>query len=471
MSRTKTDTDENLLFIVEIVSHSSFPDYQLRLTQSSLCDATVKQRSGFLDISPSRSLFFWFFESRNDPGNAPLMLWLNGGPGCSSIASGLLFEHGPCFIADEGNSTIRNSHSWNEVVNIIYLDSPIGTGFSHSTDGSKVDTLADVAVDVYAFMQVFLNHFSEYSAAPFHIAGESWGGHYVPTVANYIFQRNKELIYAPRRGILKINLSSVILANGLTEPATQFDSIPHYACDPVAAPYPPLSPDRLQCRQLNISRPTCVRMIEACYKYQTKLVCNAATDFCWPSMMTVAPMVNKNPYDLRRSCDEDATVCYIELDWVTKYMNDPQVKKSLGAHEEQVFQTCNMDVNKGFYYQGQAMHNSAALLPELVNNGVRLLAYAGDTDMVCNFIGIERWMERLEHNFHKEFASSRSQLWTMKSGRAVGEFRSAGAGHKHAGNVTFVKIWDGGHMAPHDQPEAALDMITKWVKDSTFSGH
>jgi len=123
----------------EVVKLQAFPEHQLRVTntKSALCDTSIKQHSGYLDISDGRHLFYWFFEARRDPENAPLMLWLNGGPGCSSIASGLLFEHGPCFVAEGGNGTVHNPHAWNEFVNIIYLDEPIGTGYSYASDGSK----------------------------------------------------------------------------------------------------------------------------------------------------------------------------------------------------------------------------------------------------------------------------------------------------------------------------------------------
>ncbi|KAJ7900717.1 peptidase S10, serine carboxypeptidase, partial [Mycena olivaceomarginata] len=83
-----------------------------------LCDTSVKQYSGYLDIADDKHLFFWFFESRNSPSTDPLVLWLNGGPGCSS-STGLLFELGPCSIANEGKNTTFNKHSWTSSANMI----------------------------------------------------------------------------------------------------------------------------------------------------------------------------------------------------------------------------------------------------------------------------------------------------------------------------------------------------------------
>ncbi|KAH8099460.1 peptidase S10 serine carboxypeptidase [Cristinia sonorae] len=417
------------------------PHHQLRITnsKSEVCDITVKQHSGFLDISDGRHLFFWFFEARNDPQNAPLMLWLN---------------------VECGNDTVHNPHSWNEHLNIIYLDEPIGTGYSYSSDGSKVNTLADLAVDVYAFLTIFLKRFPEYVSAPLHIAGESWGGHYVPTIASYVHEKNQEFKYYPRKGMIHVNLASVILANGLTEPYSQFESIPDYKCG--GAPYPYLEPESAACGVLRTNRPVCLRMINSCYKFKTKSVCAAATAECWPVMMGTGRDA-RNPYDIRVDCNRNASVCYPELDDAERWMNLPAVKKALGAPPAAQFKGCNYAVNSEFYLQGQAIHNSAAFLPKLLHNGVRVMVYAGDVDSVCNYIGVELWMTRLQNDFHAEFSEAGNNLWrTKESGYLAGTVRGAGKG---AGNYTFVRIFDAGHMAPHDQPEATLDMIERWIHD------
>ncbi|THH31031.1 hypothetical protein EUX98_g3169 [Antrodiella citrinella] len=454
------DNDEFLGFEAELVHLQAFPEHQLRITntRSTLCDTSVKQHSGYLDISDGRHLFFWFFESRHDPQDAPLMLWLNGGPGCSSIASGLLFENGPCFVAEGGNSTVRNAHSWNEAVNIIYLDEPVGTGYSYASDGSKVDTLADLTIDVYAFLVMFLEKWPQYATAPFHLAAESWGGHYGPHIASYIHEKNQEFIYYPREDAFYINLASLIIANGLTEPWSQFESIPEYKCG--GAPYPFLEPNSLECRTMRANRPLCLSLISACYRFQTQASCAAATTHCWPTMMIGGINDDTNPYDIRVRCDEGAKICYPEIDDAETWMNSTAVKKALGAGVDRNFQACNMDVNFAFYQRGQALTNSAALLPKLLHGGVRLLVYAGNTDAVCNYQGVELWMTRLSNAFHTEFLTTVSVPWrTLRSNYLAGQVRSAGGAVKGAGNYTFVQIYDAGHMAPHDQPEATLVSI------------
>ncbi|KAI0931074.1 hypothetical protein AcW2_000036 [Taiwanofungus camphoratus] len=106
---------------------------------------------------------------------------------------------------------------------MIFLDEPINSGFSHSSDGSTANSLSDVAVDVYAFLTLFLTLFltrcPPYASAPFYLAAESWGSHYGPHIVNLIYKKNSELEYAPRPGMKKINLASSIIANGLTDPS------------------------------------------------------------------------------------------------------------------------------------------------------------------------------------------------------------------------------------------------------------
>lgn len=111
-------------------THPSKPSYGLRIKKSpkDFCDPTVKSYSGYLDVGyGAKHLFFYFFESRNDPANDDVLMWINGGPGCSS-SLGLFMELGPCSVEDplaSGlNGTKFNPHSWNSNTNLFFLDQP-----------------------------------------------------------------------------------------------------------------------------------------------------------------------------------------------------------------------------------------------------------------------------------------------------------------------------------------------------------
>ncbi|KAF7976195.1 hypothetical protein HWV62_7370 [Athelia sp. TMB] len=447
--------------VYELVSHPDFVDYKLRVTEPKLCDPSVKQYSGYLDIADDKHLFFWFFESRNKPKNAPLTMWLNGGPGCSS-STGLLFELGPCSISDNGKNTTSNPYSWNTHSNIIFLDQPVNVGYSYGD--SSVDTSPVAGQDVYAFIELFINRFKEYSEKPFHLAAESYGGTYAPHIASVIHAENKALALAPTPSRKHINLASVILANGMTDNYVQMGSIPEYLCN---GPYPIYDdPEGAQCQALRSKVPTCQRLIQACRDYKSKLTCIPAVMYCNSQLYGPIQQSGLNPYDARRACDpeKDGQLCYRQMGWIETWMNDPKNKAALGVTSDKKFESCNMQINQAFMMQGDSMHNSGLLLPELIADGVRLLVYAGNADMMCNYIGNEQWLEALEHKFDSDFAAAPTEQWiTFETGREAGTVRSAGG--QGAGNVAFVTVFEAGHMVPYDQPEAALDLFTRWIKD------
>lgn len=108
----------------------------------NICETTdgVHSYSGYVHIPPNPeegrtypiNTFFWFFEARKDPKNAPLSLWLQGGPGAPSIPAAV-GENGPCKIGKDSKSTVSNPWSWNNEVNMLYMDQPVQVGFSYDT--------------------------------------------------------------------------------------------------------------------------------------------------------------------------------------------------------------------------------------------------------------------------------------------------------------------------------------------------
>ena len=145
----------------------------------------VYQASGYGDIAEDESVWFWYFASRNDPENAPLTLWFNGGPGSSSEI-GLFQELGPCRINNDSSSVTLNPWSWNTNSNLLFIDQPIGVGFSHGT--TRVGSSKEAAADVWTFLQLFLSDskFEALKDNELAIWTESYGGHYGPTFASYV---------------------------------------------------------------------------------------------------------------------------------------------------------------------------------------------------------------------------------------------------------------------------------------------
>ncbi|KAF7297920.1 Carboxypeptidase [Mycena chlorophos] len=456
--------------LYELVEHPVFQEHQLRVTEpTTLCDPGVKQYSGYLDIAEDKHLFFWFFESRNSPSSDPLVLWLNGGPGCSS-STGLLFELGPCAIANDGNNITHNPHSWNSNANMIFLDQPVNVGFSYADEGTSVNNSPLAGKDVHAFLQLFLQRFPEYSKQPFHISGESYGGTFIPHIGSAIWQANLQLAAAPNPSLKKINLASLLIGNGLTDPYTQMGTVAEYACE---GPYPIYDdPEGPQCQALKSKIPTCQRMIKSCYNFDSKFTCVPALLYCNSQLFGPLQQTGINLYDVRKKCDRatDGDLCYRQMNWIDTWMNTPANKVAIGANPSLTFASCNMEVNQAFAFQGDGGHNSAKLLPELIEGGVRLLIYAGLADAMCNAIGNEKWLEVLENKFQSEYVAAKPKPWvTASKGDVVGTVRAAGGNGFTAGNVTFVQVFEAGHMVPYDQPEAALDMFTRWISDVPLS--
>ena len=99
-----------------------------------LCDASVKSYSGYFNVASGhdKNYFFWLFESRSEPSTDPLVMWLTGGPGCSSQLA-LMTENGPCKPTEDGLNTVNNPYSWNTNANIMWVDQPANVGFSYGT--------------------------------------------------------------------------------------------------------------------------------------------------------------------------------------------------------------------------------------------------------------------------------------------------------------------------------------------------
>ncbi|MBA0565893.1 hypothetical protein Golob_010748 [Gossypium lobatum] len=155
------------------------------------------QYAGYVTVDPvaDRALFYYFVESPVNSPNKPLVLWLNGGPGCSSLGYGAMQELGPFRVNSDGKTLYRNEYAWNNgtVANVIFLESPAGVGFSYSKNSSDYTQVGDkrTAEDSYVFLLNWLERFPQYKTRDLFITGESYAGHYVPQLASYIISRNK----------------------------------------------------------------------------------------------------------------------------------------------------------------------------------------------------------------------------------------------------------------------------------------
>jgi cathepsin A (carboxypeptidase C) len=160
-------------------STNSSHSIRIRQQDESICAAGSAQYTGWLDIGP-KHLFFWYFESQNDPAD-PLTLWMNGGPGSSSMM-GLFQENGPCLINEHGNGTICNPWGWSRNSSLLFVDQPADVGWSYIDEGYEVARDSqEAAVDMHRFLQIFVSEiFPHKRFSDFHLSGESYAVRLAP---------------------------------------------------------------------------------------------------------------------------------------------------------------------------------------------------------------------------------------------------------------------------------------------------
>ncbi|XP_041008354.1 serine carboxypeptidase-like 45 [Juglans microcarpa x Juglans regia] len=178
-------------------------------------NVSFKQYSGYIttDAQHGRALFYYFVEAESaNPFSHPLTLWLNGGPGCSSLGFGAFMEHGPFQPGDNG-LLVKNEYSWNLESNMLYVESPIGVGFSYSNTSSDYVIWNDTqtAEDNLRFIINWLEEFPNYKDSEFFLTGESYAGHYIPQLAALLMEYNRNPNIKP------IKLKSIALGNPLLD--------------------------------------------------------------------------------------------------------------------------------------------------------------------------------------------------------------------------------------------------------------
>ncbi|RDW22792.1 Alpha/Beta hydrolase protein [Yarrowia lipolytica] len=434
-------------YAYDVVQNVANPGYSLRVSTedpSSLGVDIVKQFSGYLDVEKDKKHFFyWFFESRNDPAKDPIVLWLSGGPGCSSM-SGLFFENGPSSIGAD-IKPIKNDFSWNSNASVIFLDQPVGSGFSYSDE--PVDTTAAAAIDVYAFLNLFFTSFPQYNKGQsFHITSESYGGHYAHVFAEEILKHSK-----PER---VFDLASIAVGNGIWDSLHQAAGYEPMGCGKGGVP---AIFDDNTCKGMQDVLPQVVSEIQQCYNDpQNSNVCQQAVGDYNDAFLGPISQTGLNVYDITKKCDTSVPsgLCYAGMEYSVQYLNKPEVQKALGVHPGITFSSCSGQVNGAFYDQSDEVLPYIKAFPALLEK-IPVLIYAGDRDYICNWVGNQYWTGNLTWSGQDEFNKQQLSSWKVE-GEASGEI-------KNHGHFTFLRVFGAGHMVPHDKPKQALAILNRWI--------
>jgi cathepsin A (carboxypeptidase C) len=139
--------------------------------------------SGYLSVTATKELHYVFIESLDKPATDPVLIWFNGGPGCSSLL-GLFQENGP-FVIDDGETIIKpNPFPWNKRANLLYIESPAGVGFSvATTPDDLLHSDMSQSDDAFEALKDFYRAFPAYRSNDLYITGESYAGIYGPYLA------------------------------------------------------------------------------------------------------------------------------------------------------------------------------------------------------------------------------------------------------------------------------------------------
>ncbi|XVF05745.1 hypothetical protein REPUB_Repub05bG0198600 [Reevesia pubescens] len=388
-----------------------------------------------LPHSKAARMFYFFFESRNSK-NDPVVIWLTGGPGCGSELA-LFYENGPFHFA-KNLSLIWNDYGWDKASNILFVDQPIGTGFSYTSDNNDIrHDETGISNDLYDFLQAFFKDHPQYVKNDFYITGESYAGHYIPAFAVRVHQGNKA-----KEGIY-VNLKGFAIGNGLTDPEIQYQAYPDYALNTSLI----TQSDYVSLKKLV---PSCVQSIKRCG--------SNGGDACVDSYGTCNKIFNQilaiagniNYYDIRKQCE--GYLCY-DFSEVETFLNLKSVRDALGVGDIK-FALCSSEVYEAMIMDW--MRNFEVGIPALLEDGIKVLIYAGEYDLICNWLGNSNWVHAMTWSGQKQFGAAATVPFLV-DGVEAGKLKSHGP-------LSFLKVHDAGHMVPMDQPKASLQMLKKWMK-------
>ncbi|KAL5217791.1 hypothetical protein ABZP36_018475 [Zizania latifolia] len=402
--------------------------------------ADFDQYAGYVTVNATsgKALFYYFAEATQDPSTKPLVLWLNGGPGCSSLGDGAMLEIGPFFVNSDNKTLSINRYAWNNVANMLFLESPAGVGFSYSNTTSDYNNTGDrsTAADAYTFLTNWFEKFPEYKGRSFFITGESYGGHYIPQLANTILSNNNITSASI------INLKGVAIGNAYLDDSTNMRATMDYYWTHAL-----ISKETHLAVQQNCS-------FNGTYMAQCRTVLAAAeaekgvidpyniyAPLCWNA---------SNPQRLHGSAT-DVDPCarfYIE-----SYLNRPEVQRALHANTtglKQRWSDCSEIINPDSWKDAPA-----SMLPSiqrLISSGVSTWLYSGDTDAVCPVTSTLYSLDILDLPINSPW-----RAWYSDDNEVGGYV----VGYK---GLVFATVRGAGHMVPTYQPQRALTLFSSFLQ-------
>ncbi|URD90648.1 serine carboxypeptidase-like [Musa troglodytarum] len=389
--------------------------------------------TGYVEVDEvnGAELFYYFIPSEGRPSEDPLLLWLNGGPRCSAL-SGLVFEVGPLkFVSAEYNGSLPNlvyhPYSWTKVANMIFVDSPVGSGFSFSRryEGYNANDMS-WSEHVYKFLiKWFIDH-PQFLSNPLYISGDSYGGKIVPIVAYRISEVRKEEQKILVTTLLFGHFQGYLIGNPVTGENFDENSQVPYA------------------HGVGIISDGIFEFCSEIYKNHI-LEPKCALASPKPKDMILDRRSLKERIDLLNPPHVPDLRCRAYAYFLSYYWaNNNVVRQALhikkGTVEE--WQRCNGDLPYASELKSTIKYHL-----NLTTRGFRALVYSGDHDLYIPFVGTKAWIKSLNFSLVDDWRS-----WHV-------EGQVAGYTMKYANNLTFATVKGGGHTAPEYRPKQCLAMI------------
>nr|CAG4717087.1 unnamed protein product [Naegleria fowleri] len=383
--------------------------------------------SGFFTVNKTvgGQMYYVFFEAQDGNPNAPIILWLQGGPGCSS-ATGMLIELGPYRINKKTLELYPNPNTWNKHYHLLFVDNPLGAGFSHMQNPQGyIHNEEQMANELYSLLTQFFEMYKQYQPNPFYVFGESYAGKYVPSISYKIANEG-----------FKINLRGFGIGDGLTHSLVQMTNYDQYAYSLGLID----SKQQLEIQKLQDNVKSLIlqeRWFEATH--------------AWDSIMSALNNFTGgiNVYDVREYGDYD-------FNYFLAFLNLPSTKTlmhTVGIQyndcDAQAYSALYADMSKSVKYKVES----------LLNRGVRGILYNGQVDLIINMVQT-KWIEEMNWKFSSEFYNAARKPWTLNQ-KIVGYV-------KQYQNLYKVAVNMAGHLSPMDQPEALYDMVTRFIENKPF---
>ncbi|XP_047313348.1 serine carboxypeptidase-like 31 isoform X2 [Impatiens glandulifera] len=410
--------------------------------------------AGYVNVNAEngRSLFYWFYEASTLPEERPLVLWLNGGPGCSSVGYGATQEIGPFVVDTDGHTLKFNTYSWNREANMLFLESPVGVGFSYSNTTADYDKLGDdfTAIDAYAFLHNWFLKFPSYRNQIFYIAGESYAGKYVPELADLILNKNTD-------SSLFIDLRGILLGNPETCDAEDWKGLVDYAWSHAVVSDETHKTIRESCdfnSNNTWSNEDCSQAVEEVlrqykeidiYSLYTSVCGSASIEQSLQSMQVVFKTNSKMMPRILGGYDP----CLDE--YATKYYNRPDVQRALhvsnGIHLKN-WTICNMKIFNNW------LDSKESVLPiynRLIGAGMRIWIYSGDTDGRVPVLSTRYSLNSLG-------------LPITRSWRPWYHQKQVGGWFQEYKGLTFATFRGAGHAVPIFKPGESLAFFSSFIR-------